>query len=71
MRKGMSKKQLFIAVLTAVLFFGYLVVAAVFRDNEVVRLVMIGPYGVSAGIWFLVALAVLGFLSKREREPSD
>lgn len=68
MRKAMSRKQLVGGMLGAVLFFGYLIVATVFHDNKVVMLVMVGPYGLFAGIYFLVVFAVGGFFMNRERK---
>ena len=63
-----TRKQLAIALVTAGLFFGYLAVATLFRDHGVVRLLLIGPYGVSAGFWFALAFAILGRLARREQE---
>lgn len=64
----MPRKQLAVALVTAGLFFGYLVVATLFRDHGVVRLLLIGPYGLSAGIWLALALAILGRRARREQD---
>lgn len=52
-----------------VVFFGYLIVAALFHENRLVRLLMIGPYGISAGIWFGLAICIRGVFGGQKPGP--
>jgi hypothetical protein len=68
MSNQIPRKQLATALVTAGLFFGYLAVATLFHDVEVVRLLLIRPYGLSAGVWLALALAILGRRARREQD---
>ena len=58
-----------VGIATAIGFFGYLIVAALFHENRLVRLLMIGPYGISAGIWFGLAICILGVFGGQKPGP--
>jgi hypothetical protein len=45
-------------------FLGYLTVATIFSESRTVRLITIGPYGVSAAIWLALSLSILGRLAR-------
>jgi hypothetical protein len=66
-----SRKQFCVGLVAAGGFFGYLAVATILHENPTVRLLMIGPYGISAGIWLGGALLVLGLLARREQRQLE
>jgi len=63
----LSRRQLLIGSAVAIAFFGYLTIAALFHENPTVWLLLIGPYGVSAGVWIAFSLGGLGLLARREK----
>jgi uncharacterized RDD family membrane protein YckC len=67
----LSGKQLLAGILVAAGLFGYLTVATIFHANPMVRLIMIGPYGISAAIWCALTLGILGWLAGRERRDQN
>ena len=72
-RKGppLKEKQLWAAVLTALAFFGYLAAVAIFSGNPTMRLILVGPYGVSAAVWFGVPMLIFIRKMRREMKRSD
>ena len=67
----MTRKQLVVGLASAGGFFGYLAIATVFHGNPTVHMVLVGPYGISAGIWFVATLLVGWKLAQREQRLMD
>lgn len=72
MRKGppLEGKQLWAALLAALAFFGYLAAVTIFSGNSTMRLILVGPYGVSAMLWFGVPMSILIWKMRRETKRS-
>ena len=63
-------RQLWAAVLTALAFFGYLAAVTIFSSNPTMRLILVGPYGVSAMLWFGVPMSIFIWKMRRESRSS-
>lgn len=68
--KPLSRKQLVGASLGALGFFAYLALATIFASHPTMHLMLVGPYGISAGLWFFATILTLSWITRRQNRRS-